>query len=677
MIDQYTGLLVQAAQYNAKSQRVELKSIWDDENLWTSSSTTATTDQTATYYRAVPWLYRAVEMRANDVADMPFNIYRGDEVVETSENWENKLGVMPDPYRLLWLVEAALCFGPAYVWRERNRVKTTALRYVAASTITPELDAVLGLTGFVRRVGTMRKDVAPEDMIYFWKPDPHIELGPPAHTPVGAALAAAGVLYNADQFAAAFFSRGAIKATLLTVDGNPSPEAKNDLKRWWQRAVTGINNSFATNVISASVKPVVVGDGLDSLQDATLTATKREDISTALGIPQTLLFSTGAGGLGGGGVVRQDDLHYYTKTIMPECHFIQGVLNEQFFRPMGLRFEFKPETLDVFQADEHERAGSFRAYVDAGLPIELVGEMLGLDLPDGWTWEKIAADKEAKREAMAEQMAGKPASDDEDEDDDGPTLPPPPMATTSAPKAMLDDLRAWRRKSQKRGKLADFESDAIPADTMKAIHEAGDWLAALDAAIDGKPTVKAQVDLRGKMWEDVQRLYEQRITVRQFVSSAKDTVEEECEQAWNDGMVKNGLDPEKDAKPEHALALLAIIAALAIHLRKLGKDVEQARRDEKDIETLRSRVDLWANRYPDVVNQAMIATKPDGRFEWVFGNTEKHCSTCAALAGHVATGKEWQDSGYKPQGTMLECGGWNCDCSLIPTDARSMGVPSA
>jgi hypothetical protein len=48
---------------------------------------------------------------------------------------------------------------------------------------------------------------------------------------------------------------------------------------------------------------------------------------------------------------------------------------------------------------------------------------------------------------------------------------------------ILDDLRAWRRKSQKRGRLAEFESDVIPPGVMDTIKNGWDWLAALDSAI--------------------------------------------------------------------------------------------------------------------------------------------------------------------------------------------------
>ena len=117
--------------------------------------------------------------------------------------------------------------------------------------------------------------------------------------------------------------------------------------------------------------------------------------------------TTAAGGLGGGGVVSQDEKHFYDKTIRPECNFIAGELNRQLFTPMGLRFEFLLDGLDVFQEDEAQRAAAFKVYVDAGLPLEVSGLMLGLELPEGWTWERIANEKAERQAAIAEQM--KPA----------------------------------------------------------------------------------------------------------------------------------------------------------------------------------------------------------------------------------------------------------------------------
>ncbi len=487
---QYYDFL-RTAQYDPIGKRFEVKMVTSNQSPtdFLAGEPVEGTETATTYWRRVPWLFRAVELRANAVGSAPWRLMKGDTETANSATWDDPLGVLPNPQRLFWLLEASLSiWGMGYYWRERNRVKGLPLRYIVPSTIEPELDEVQGLTGFWRSLGTSRKFYTTDNLIYFWHPDPTVELGPPTVSPVGAALSAAGVLYNVDAFAAAFVNRGAIKATLLTVEGNPDEDEKRRLKSWWQRAVTGMSNAFSSNVFSAAVKPVVVGEGLESLANTELTSVRREDIATALGIPQTLLFSTGAGGLGGGGVVRQDERHFYDKTIRAETDFIEAVLNEQLWRPLGYRMEFTLDELDVFQEDEVARAAAFKTYVDAGLDRSLVAEMVGLELPDGWEYADLDPDEPEKPEdpqPVPPTLA--PFVSELEDIDDG-----SPVDT----KALLDDLRAWRRKSKKAGRLADFESYVIPADTMAAIRAAGDgWLAALDAAIAGPapvPAVKAQ-----------------------------------------------------------------------------------------------------------------------------------------------------------------------------------------
>lgn len=486
--------LLQYATFNLPRQRVEVKSVWDDESAWITSGAKAN-DPTTTYYRAVPWIFRGVEMKANAASGVPFRIKRGDTVIDESKTWKNAVGFWPNPKHDIWLVEAALQFGPAYLHREKNSVVTKGLRYFLSSTITPIIDKTNGLIRFDRNIGGAPIPIPVEDMIYFWHPDPGVELGPPTVTPVGAALAAAGVLYNLDAFTAAFWERGAIRATLLTVEGAPNKAAVDELKTWWRKAVSGVKNAFAANVINASaVKPVVIGDGLDSLQNDSLTTKQREDICVALGIPITLMNNTSAGGLGGGGVVSQADQDFYDKEIRYNCDFIAETLNAQIFTKTGLTFEFDIDSLDVFQEDENKRAGSFKIYVDAGLPLEVSGLMLGLELPEGWTWERIANEKAERQAAIAEQMKPAqiaPTSPTTPQDARNGTEPQddtaPPQNNPFAAKATLDDLRKWRAKSKKRGTLADFESDVIPADVVDTIkaHSDNGWLEALDAAIAG------------------------------------------------------------------------------------------------------------------------------------------------------------------------------------------------
>ena len=474
----YLSLLQQPflkSQVNPATKSVDLSPLGD---YWYTDRKDEDEPDAAELFRAVPWLYRGVQMRANAVSRMPFSIMRGETEIDTSDDYQNAVGWLANPRRLLYLTEAALtCYGAAYWWNERNRVVVTDARYIRPDTVEPIIDGKLGLIGFYRDVNGTRQEVEVNGITYFWQPDPWVELGPPMSSPLMAALAASGVLHNLDRFASAYFARGAIKATLLTVSGNPPQAEKDRLKTWWGQFMSGIKNSFSSAVVNAdAVTPVVIGEGLAELSNATLTGEKRQDIAQAFGIPMTMMFSESARGLGGGAVANEDKLTFYDGVVVPECELVAEVVNEQILGQGKdpLRLVFRPETLDVYQEDENARAAAFVAYTGAGLPVEVVGPMLGVELPDGWTWERIAQMKEEAAAQMAEVMQGNDPNDPDNEPDDD-------EATTKA----LADLRRWRVKSAKRGKLAPFTSDWIPVQVMDDIKAHGEngWRDALDGVI--------------------------------------------------------------------------------------------------------------------------------------------------------------------------------------------------
>lgn len=90
------------------------------------------------------------------------------------------------------------------------------------------------------------------------------------------------------------------------------------------------------------------------------------------------------------------------------------------------------------------------------------------------------------------------------------------------------------------------------------------------------------------------------------------------------------------------------------------------------------RLDMWANRFEDVVDQARVWFGQKTRLMWIYGDTIQHCHTgdkpggigCSSLVGIVAFGYEWDAAGIKPKSSKLACGGYNCDCRLSPTTQR-------
>jgi hypothetical protein len=155
-------------------------------------------------------------------------------------------------------------------------------------------------------------------------------------------------------------------------------EAKR-IKAWWVRAFTGIAQAFSTEVFTRPLSPVVVGDGLDSLTDTALTNEKREAISTAMGVPHSLVMSNAANFA----TADADRLNFYDQTVRPATRRMASIINAQLFSLMGYTLKFKPDELGIYQEDEEQRAQSFAMYVSSGVKRSIAAEMLGVTLPDG------------------------------------------------------------------------------------------------------------------------------------------------------------------------------------------------------------------------------------------------------------------------------------------------------
>ncbi len=338
-------------------------------------------DSAAKLYGAVAWLYRCVDIRAGAVSNMPWEIKRGESVFMTNEDdAPEQFGWLNDLTGLLYRTEAAIALtGRAYWFRERNVMRTLNVRWMRPDSVRPVLNSADGLTGFTRAVDGHETPYEVDDFVYFWLPDPYVEIGPAEHWPGKAALGAAGVLASMDAFIAGYFDRGMIKATLLKYTQPISADEGKRVKEWWQRVFNGLKNTFATEVVRGDFETLAIGEGLHDLQNTALTVEQRESICTALGVPQSKVTANAANFA----TKQGDDLSFIQDTIAPECRWIAAVINRQLLWPMGLRLEFKPDELSVMQEDETARANSLKLLVDAGMSLEMALAVLGYDLPEG------------------------------------------------------------------------------------------------------------------------------------------------------------------------------------------------------------------------------------------------------------------------------------------------------
>jgi len=330
----------------------------------------------------VPILYRAIDIRANAVARMPFRLERGGKDVTNDDALRPLIARIR---LLLYLTEAALCcYNQAYWELGTNRVgKNITPFWLSPLSVRPDLDMTAtnpdqAIRGFDRS-GAVAQRLTPDQMCWFWGPSILTEIGPdPTQAPVAVVLQAAGLLEYLSLYAINYFRRGGVKMTLLTVEGNPPPQEKEKLKTWWDRMVRGVQSAFQSAVISASVKPTILGSDPGETASPELTKLSREDIAIGMGIPVSLLMSNALAG----GTATAERLTFYDTTIVPRCDStIDEPINDRFLLRLGLRLLFTPEKLEVYQASELQKADSLMKLTgnQAILTVDEARERLGLE----------------------------------------------------------------------------------------------------------------------------------------------------------------------------------------------------------------------------------------------------------------------------------------------------------
>jgi hypothetical protein len=130
-----------------------------------------------------------------------------------------------------------------------------------------------------------------------------------------------------------------------------------------------------------------------------------------------------------------------------------------------------------------------------------------------------------------------------------------------------------------------------------------------------------------------------------FLDDMIASIRNQLTRAWNEGADAVGVTAEEYTEQDNA-SLETIIQKEYDQVISLADAVLNARANLMATPDFRAqfkpRVEMWANRYGDVVNRAKAHFGGRMKLEWVLGETEEHCETCNRLNGIVAWAKEWR-----------------------------------
>lgn len=334
-------------------------------------------------YQVVSMIYACTRIRAGAIATMPWEITTpGGEII-----WDYrkstpppKLDFLSNFSYLLNQTEASLTLsGAAYMAKPLSLGRRRPLVWWSPNYVSIFPDLQAGEIAYFNHSSpnnAVMEQLKPRDVLYIFSPDPFVELGP-GTSPGKATLQNADILESLQTFLDNYLDKGLVRSVMLTVEGaKPKERERERILAWW-RKIAGKSHAGETEIFSSHVNPHVIGEGLKDLDDTDLTQEQWQAISTGMGVPHSLVMSSGTGNRA---VSESDQLNFYLFTVVPESKVIETGWNEGLFGEMKMNFRFRPDKLEIMQKYEVTKAQQLMQLT--GKPVMTVNEareMLGLD----------------------------------------------------------------------------------------------------------------------------------------------------------------------------------------------------------------------------------------------------------------------------------------------------------
>jgi len=193
-----------------------------------------------------------------------------------------------------------------------------------------------------------------------------------------------------------------------------------------------------------------------------------------------------------------------------------------------------------------------------------------------------------------------------------------------------------------------------------------DLLRELDAA--GEYATKSMADFGLAIRSGVRGLWKGVLDRPSFLHTMTLAIRRQLRIAWHEGAERCGIRPDELSPPE-LLRLHMIIEENIGYLPGFADAIEAgSQANGGKLGPLLSRAEMWTNRYTQTQSLGQQMACGDRKLQWNLGPTKEHCKDCLKLNGRVYRASVWEKYDIYPQHPNLECGGFRCLCSFVPTD---------
>lgn len=466
---------------------------WDSDFGWDVYGKEVQGDE---LYGKVSGVFRALNLNADALVSLPFALVdKSGADFDTSEDWQNKVGFLPNPKKLfnLWRKSLAMT-NTAYGKFERVK-REMLLRYIVPTTMQPDVDREKGLIGWWRQVNGKRDYylLSRGEIVWAYRMDYDTEVLPSKNTEFKALMASAGIMYYSDYFVEEFFMRGGIKPHMLMVKGVPNKDERDRIENTWDKLMKGLRQYIGKVYNAEAMEAIPIGSGVDDFKDNGFYRQALENVAMTTGIPLSLLLSNSANLA----TAQTEYRSWYENSVVPWANYIANELNDNLFARFDLRLEFRSEQAAPNQEEEVSRAQAFSTYATvlqkSGHPqaISLAAQIVGVDLPKGTKYEDLD-ERDEKRMQQDKGIYPELEKAKEEEEEKAKDEKKPPRKGFTPDADQLNELGTWQdiatRKIKKGLKLElPLTAKTLPEDVAIFINsqlESATTITDIKAAFD-------------------------------------------------------------------------------------------------------------------------------------------------------------------------------------------------
>ena len=578
------------------------------------------------------WLYAAYKTKARHVAAIPHIITkgRGKKPVE--------LDIDMDLRDLVERVHMSTfsIYGYSYLLKLKSRGgRLLGVRWLDPTQVSYDLDHRTNqLLGF--RYNGLFYPVDKRgncDIVYFWLPTLR-DIGPGLPTSSVLEHSATALRYSTIMLSL-FYQQGGMPLTIVPLPNGVGREEGERIEGRLQRMMAGVRNAFRFVVLNREIVPQRLGANPNELDYSPIRKELLAEICAVTGVPQFILTGENTGGLGSDSTAHQARL-LFTQNFIAERLWIDNILNRQLFNEIDHTLTSEPNKLEIVQEAQLLQVQAVNTAV--GQPVMTVDEgreFLGLPpLP------------KQEMESPQEEL---PQEEDDDTPEDDPAA------------EERKTLRNWIAKRIKKSKpLNGFvPSQLKKSEVFNAVYHATVKQLQNMEHLDNPEAVDILEQFQVEMLALSSLLQNGRMSLEEYEDRFKRLIDLTLKRLFS-----VGAGEDYDNLPQPAQTTIVDMSqeqqdysgAIALALASGEYEDNPA--------GLSNRIALWVSILGGALFLGRMWGDDNKRLEWRLGGTVEHCTTCSTLNGQVKTAKEWRESGYQPQGSMLECKGFRCQCGL-------------